>query len=213
MGISYYINNASTNCFAISTSNCASGTAAGTSTLTTSSDPLGSYFRSYPNAADQLASSSYTTGCLNAFPYQYQSPDTGGYPGRYVKFFFTATTKPQYALYSDSACNSRGFSFDAVMPCTNQSSPSLAVFSSQTCVAGSTGAVVGTGSGSNVVHVGVVLGTSEAVLSFTSYSTNVHGWVLQVRWRVAVPAAQPRRVQLMHHARATSVALYRIRLV
>jgi hypothetical protein len=68
------------------------------------------------------------------------------------------------------------------MPCTNLSSPSLALYSTQSCIAGSTGAAVNLAAGP-ATHVGVVYGASEQLLSFTYFTNSnnkYYGWVLQL---------------------------------
>jgi hypothetical protein len=147
-----------------------------------------SYMKSYPNGADALVSGAYVTGCLDTLPFQ-----NGYISVRYVRLSFGRLASPQMMMYTDAACTQGGVSMATRFgSCTNASSPSLAVLSSNRCLLGAAGldtyGVLTTNSFSaGYMSTATVLhGASEALLSFTIGGANLdYRFVL----RLPVPSA------------------------
>ena len=167
---------------------------AGCSPLVFNGNPWGLYFKSYPNAADELSLQGYTTPCLNTASAQ-QMSGLVSTKWSYVKISFQGSTRPQFTMYSDASCSTSGRvdQVDGLQACTYQSSPSLAVFSTTGCTAGAaTGyslsyssayiyatsnsypySITGLASADvRDVKVGIVYGASAALLSYTYYQVD-----------------------------------------
>jgi hypothetical protein len=175
VGVTYDLTGAQTACYFVSGSSCAfTIVPSGASYL-----PWSSYFRVQPQAADALAGAAYTTGCLDAGPWQ----NGTGSGWRYVRVRFGGTPPPQLTLYSDAACSAGATGVgNTLLSCTNLSSTALGVFSTRQCALGVSGfdasflAAANGGAAGAYANVAVVAGASEALLSYSSPSVGPAGY-------------------------------------